>query len=154
MSQSQIKAFLRGILHLRMYCQFCGTSPWRHLINFRGVFCFGNNTNWDRAGQKNKRKKKSILLTIHGWIQSRWSPLRTQIQLRKFYVRPLRRARACIKGENVKCFFLFFLRLCPCADYIRECIANAKDDYRGRRSWTKSNITCQAWADNSINEHT
>ncbi|XP_068611330.1 hepatocyte growth factor-like [Brachionichthys hirsutus] len=39
-------------------------------------------------------------------------------------------------------------------DYIRECLIDTKDDYRGRRSWTKSNITCQAWADNNINEHT
>ncbi|KAG8005603.1 Hepatocyte growth factor [Nibea albiflora] len=39
-------------------------------------------------------------------------------------------------------------------DYIRECIIGTKDNYRGRRSWTKSNITCQAWADNNINEHT
>nr|XP_054595709.1 hepatocyte growth factor a isoform X2 [Nothobranchius furzeri] len=39
-------------------------------------------------------------------------------------------------------------------DYIRECISSTKDDYRGRRSWTKSNITCQAWSDNNINEHT
>ncbi|XP_037552101.1 hepatocyte growth factor-like [Nematolebias whitei] len=39
-------------------------------------------------------------------------------------------------------------------DYIRECIADTKDNYRGRRSWTKSNITCQAWSDNNINEHT
>lgn len=39
-------------------------------------------------------------------------------------------------------------------DYIRECIIGTKDNYRGRRSWTKSNITCQAWSDNNINEHT
>ncbi|XP_075886240.1 hepatocyte growth factor a [Nelusetta ayraudi] len=39
-------------------------------------------------------------------------------------------------------------------DYIRECMMDATDSYRGRRSWTKSNITCQAWADDSINEHT
>ncbi|XP_070848307.1 hepatocyte growth factor-like [Chaetodon trifascialis] len=39
-------------------------------------------------------------------------------------------------------------------DFIRECITSTKDNYRGRRSWTKSNITCQAWADNNINEHT
>ncbi|XP_034018825.1 hepatocyte growth factor-like [Thalassophryne amazonica] len=39
-------------------------------------------------------------------------------------------------------------------DYIRECISSTKDDYRGRRSWTKSNITCQAWSDTNINEHT
>ncbi|XP_038594870.1 hepatocyte growth factor a isoform X2 [Micropterus salmoides] len=39
-------------------------------------------------------------------------------------------------------------------DYIRECIIGTKDNYRGRRSWTKSNISCQAWADNNINEHT
>nr|XP_057933860.1 hepatocyte growth factor-like [Doryrhamphus excisus] len=39
-------------------------------------------------------------------------------------------------------------------DYIRECIMGPKDSYRGRRSWTKSNITCQAWSDNNINEHT
>ncbi|XP_041819914.1 hepatocyte growth factor a isoform X1 [Chelmon rostratus] len=39
-------------------------------------------------------------------------------------------------------------------DYIRECMIGTKDNYRGRRSWTKSNITCQAWADNNINEHT
>uniref|UniRef100_A0A3Q3W1J6 Uncharacterized protein n=1 Tax=Mola mola TaxID=94237 RepID=A0A3Q3W1J6_MOLML len=39
-------------------------------------------------------------------------------------------------------------------DYIRECIIGTKGNYRGRRSWTKSNITCQAWADNIINEHT
>ncbi|XP_061570525.1 hepatocyte growth factor a [Cololabis saira] len=39
-------------------------------------------------------------------------------------------------------------------DYIRECITGTKDNYRGRRSWTKSNITCQAWSDNNINEHT
>ncbi|XP_037317318.2 LOW QUALITY PROTEIN: hepatocyte growth factor a [Pungitius pungitius] len=39
-------------------------------------------------------------------------------------------------------------------DYIRECIVGTKDNYRGRRSWTKSNITCQAWSDNNINEHT
>lgn len=45
-------------------------------------------------------------------------------------------------------FFDLFL------DYIRECIIGTKDNYRGRRSWTKSNITCQAWADNNINEHT
>uniref|UniRef100_A0A8D2ZJ23 Hepatocyte growth factor a n=1 Tax=Scophthalmus maximus TaxID=52904 RepID=A0A8D2ZJ23_SCOMX len=38
-------------------------------------------------------------------------------------------------------------------DYIRECIIGTKD-YRGRRAWTKSNITCQAWSDNNINEHT
>ncbi|XP_058479494.1 hepatocyte growth factor a [Solea solea] len=38
-------------------------------------------------------------------------------------------------------------------DYIRECIIGT-EDYRGRRSWTKSNITCQAWSDNNINEHT
>uniref|UniRef100_A0A3Q1G8B6 Hepatocyte growth factor a n=1 Tax=Acanthochromis polyacanthus TaxID=80966 RepID=A0A3Q1G8B6_9TELE len=37
--------------------------------------------------------------------------------------------------------------------YIRECIIGTKDNYRGRRSWTKSNITCQAWSDNNINEH-
>lgn len=47
------------------------------------------------------------------------------------------------------CFgFFSFLFL----DYIRECISDTLD-YRGRRSWTKSNITCQAWADNNINEH-
>uniref|UniRef100_A0A3Q4MF52 Hepatocyte growth factor a n=1 Tax=Neolamprologus brichardi TaxID=32507 RepID=A0A3Q4MF52_NEOBR len=39
-------------------------------------------------------------------------------------------------------------------DYIRECISGTMDNYRGRRSWTKSNITCQAWSDNNINEHT
>ncbi|XP_005733531.1 hepatocyte growth factor a isoform X1 [Pundamilia nyererei] len=39
-------------------------------------------------------------------------------------------------------------------DYIRECITGTMDNYRGRRSWTKSNITCQAWSDNNINEHT
>ncbi|KAM6896809.1 hepatocyte growth factor-like [Lycodopsis pacificus] len=39
-------------------------------------------------------------------------------------------------------------------DYIRECIVSTKDNYRGRRSWTRSNITCQAWSDNNINEHT
>uniref|UniRef100_A0A8C5HD14 Hepatocyte growth factor-like n=1 Tax=Gouania willdenowi TaxID=441366 RepID=A0A8C5HD14_GOUWI len=39
-------------------------------------------------------------------------------------------------------------------DYIRECIIGTKDNYRGRRSWTKSNITCQAWSDSNINEHT
>uniref|UniRef100_A0A672IWE3 Hepatocyte growth factor-like n=1 Tax=Salarias fasciatus TaxID=181472 RepID=A0A672IWE3_SALFA len=39
-------------------------------------------------------------------------------------------------------------------DYVRECIIGTKDNYRGRRSWTKSNITCQAWSDNNINEHT
>ncbi|KAM7367155.1 hypothetical protein PAMP_015079 [Pampus punctatissimus] len=39
-------------------------------------------------------------------------------------------------------------------DYIRECIIGTKDNYRGRRSSTKSNITCQAWSDNNINEHT
>uniref|UniRef100_A0A673BG26 Hepatocyte growth factor a n=1 Tax=Sphaeramia orbicularis TaxID=375764 RepID=A0A673BG26_9TELE len=39
-------------------------------------------------------------------------------------------------------------------DYIRECMVGTKDNYRGRRSWTKSNITCQAWSDNNINEHT
>ncbi|XP_029019568.1 hepatocyte growth factor a isoform X2 [Betta splendens] len=39
-------------------------------------------------------------------------------------------------------------------DYIRECIIGTKDNYRGRRSWTRSNITCQAWSDNNINEHT
>ncbi|XP_068163054.1 hepatocyte growth factor-like [Antennarius striatus] len=39
-------------------------------------------------------------------------------------------------------------------EYIRECMIDTKDNYRGRRSWTKSNITCQAWADNNINEHT
>ncbi|CAG5927518.1 unnamed protein product [Menidia menidia] len=39
-------------------------------------------------------------------------------------------------------------------DYIRECITGTKDNYRGRRYWTKSNITCQAWSDNNINEHT
>uniref|UniRef100_A0A8C6U9B6 Hepatocyte growth factor a n=1 Tax=Neogobius melanostomus TaxID=47308 RepID=A0A8C6U9B6_9GOBI len=38
-------------------------------------------------------------------------------------------------------------------DYIRECIIGT-NNYRGRRSWTKSNITCQAWSDNVINEHT
>uniref|UniRef100_A0A3B3ZI54 Kringle domain-containing protein n=2 Tax=Periophthalmus magnuspinnatus TaxID=409849 RepID=A0A3B3ZI54_9GOBI len=38
-------------------------------------------------------------------------------------------------------------------DYIRECIIGT-NNYRGRRSWTKSNITCQAWSDNIINEHT
>lgn len=42
----------------------------------------------------------------------------------------------------------------PFTDYIRECMMDATDSYRGRRSWTKSNITCQAWADDSINEHT
>uniref|UniRef100_A0A8C8DXZ8 Hepatocyte growth factor a n=1 Tax=Oryzias sinensis TaxID=183150 RepID=A0A8C8DXZ8_9TELE len=39
-------------------------------------------------------------------------------------------------------------------DYIRECITSTKDNYRGRRSWTKSNIICQAWSDSNINEHT
>uniref|UniRef100_A0A3Q3JMG9 Hepatocyte growth factor n=1 Tax=Monopterus albus TaxID=43700 RepID=A0A3Q3JMG9_MONAL len=39
-------------------------------------------------------------------------------------------------------------------DYIRECIVGTKDNYRGRRAWTKSNIPCQAWSDNIINEHT
>ncbi|KAF7664240.1 hypothetical protein LDENG_00184000 [Lucifuga dentata] len=39
-------------------------------------------------------------------------------------------------------------------DYIRECIISTKDNYRGRRSWTKSNITCQAWSDTNINDHT
>uniref|UniRef100_A0A8C5FPW7 Hepatocyte growth factor a n=1 Tax=Gadus morhua TaxID=8049 RepID=A0A8C5FPW7_GADMO len=39
-------------------------------------------------------------------------------------------------------------------DYIRECIVGTNGQYRGRRSWTKSNITCQAWSDNSIHDHT
>ncbi|KAM8884118.1 hepatocyte growth factor-like isoform 1-T1 [Synchiropus picturatus] len=39
-------------------------------------------------------------------------------------------------------------------EYTRECVNSVKDNYRGRRSWTKSNITCQAWSDNNINEHT
>uniref|UniRef100_A0A3Q2NV28 Hepatocyte growth factor a n=1 Tax=Fundulus heteroclitus TaxID=8078 RepID=A0A3Q2NV28_FUNHE len=39
-------------------------------------------------------------------------------------------------------------------EYVRECISGTKGNYRGRRSWTKSNITCQAWSDNNINEHT
>ncbi|CAL8242496.1 unnamed protein product [Merluccius merluccius] len=38
-------------------------------------------------------------------------------------------------------------------DYIRECIVGT-GQYRGRRSWTKSNITCQAWSDSSIHDHT
>ncbi|XP_016532822.1 hepatocyte growth factor a isoform X1 [Poecilia formosa] len=70
--------------------------------------------------------------------------------------------------DNRKCHLLPFDRfthgaqkqaninftLCEKKEYIRECISGTKDNYRGRRSWTKSNITCQAWSDNNINEHT
>ncbi|XP_056281007.1 hepatocyte growth factor a [Pseudoliparis swirei] len=70
--------------------------------------------------------------------------------------------------HNRKCHLLPFDRFSPGVqkqadvnftlfekkDYIRECIIGTKDNYRGRRSWTKSNITCQAWSDNNINEHT
>ncbi|KAJ3612450.1 hypothetical protein NHX12_020725, partial [Muraenolepis orangiensis] len=69
---------------------------------------------------------------------------------------------------NRKCHLLPFDRLSPGAqieanvnftlyqrkDYIRECIAGTHGQYRGRRSWTKSNITCQAWSDNSVHDHT
>uniref|UniRef100_A0A3P9N0S8 Kringle domain-containing protein n=1 Tax=Poecilia reticulata TaxID=8081 RepID=A0A3P9N0S8_POERE len=51
-------------------------------------------------------------------------------------------------SSDVSCTFFVL------AEYIRECISGTKDNYRGRRSWTKSNITCQAWSDNNINEHT
>lgn len=100
--------------------------------------------------------KKKKHLTDHTWmdivkvVAAENTNLTSEV-LHTLASRPVRRERAFIEGENVKCFFL---RLCPCTDYIRECIANAKDHYRGRRFWTKSNITCQAWADNSINEHT
>ncbi|XP_056133728.1 hepatocyte growth factor a [Lampris incognitus] len=70
--------------------------------------------------------------------------------------------------HNNKCHLLPFDRLTPGAqiqananftlyeskDYIRECIVGAKGRYRGRRSWTKSNVTCQAWSDTNINDHT
>lgn len=67
--------------------------------------------------------------------------------------RRVHRGSLC-QSENMKCFKCF-LCLCSYLDYIRECIIgkDIKDNYRGRRSWTKSNITCQAWANNDINEH-
>ncbi|CAL8318428.1 unnamed protein product [Lota lota] len=69
--------------------------------------------------------------------------------------------------RNRTCHLLPFDRLSPGAqiqanvnftlyerkDYIRECIVGTNGQYRGRRSWTKSNITCQAWSDNSIHDH-
>ncbi|XP_035003919.1 hepatocyte growth factor a isoform X1 [Hippoglossus stenolepis] len=67
---------------------------------------------------------------------------------RKCYLLPFDRFTSGVKKQANVNFTLYEKK-----DYIRECIIGTKD-YRGRRSWTKSNITCQAWSDNNINEHT
>lgn len=115
--------------------------------NFRGVVVLGITQTGTEPNKKIKGRKNKHL-TDHTWMDivevvttenTNWT------QGESLYQRGER--------EMFQAPF-FYLRLCPCTDYIRECIANAKDHYRGRRFWTKSNITCQPWADNSINEHT
>uniref|UniRef100_A0AAV2IXU0 Hepatocyte growth factor n=1 Tax=Knipowitschia caucasica TaxID=637954 RepID=A0AAV2IXU0_KNICA len=66
----------------------------------------------------------------------------------KCHLLPFDRFGAGVQMQN-NCNFTLFEK----KDYIRECVTGT-DNYRGRRSWTKSNITCQAWSDNIINEHT
>ncbi|XP_040031192.2 hepatocyte growth factor a isoform X1 [Gasterosteus aculeatus] len=72
-----------------------------------------------------------------------------QRHTRKCYLLPFDRFTRGVQKQADVNFTLYEKK-----DYIRECIVGTKDNYRGRRSWTKSNITCQAWSDNNINEHT
>ncbi|XP_047245164.1 hepatocyte growth factor a isoform X2 [Girardinichthys multiradiatus] len=72
-----------------------------------------------------------------------------QRQLKKCHLLPFDRFTHGVQKQANINFTLYEKK-----EYVRECISGTKDNYRGRRSWTKSNITCQAWSDNNINEHT
>ncbi|KAM6985866.1 hepatocyte growth factor a [Aplochiton taeniatus] len=69
--------------------------------------------------------------------------------------------------HNKKCHLLPYDSLSPGAqaephlnfslyqnkDYVRECIVGSGESYRGRRSWTRTNVTCQPWNDSIPHDH-
>ncbi|KAK2859015.1 hypothetical protein Q5P01_003635 [Channa striata] len=109
----------------------CTDCPQSHLVR--------NSRSQEHCARKCKKQKKNFNCRAFNF----------QRHNRKCHLLPFDRFTQGVQKQANVNFTLYEKK-----DYIRECIIGTKDNYRGRRSWTRSNITCQAWSDNNINEHT